>query len=191
MKNSKSKKILQMTLLIIICTLPIIFISSCGGTNSFSCSACGSTNTYTPFYASGTETLIDYQSCVCPAGCIGFGCNTVCMPTECLYIEYNHSDSDDVTKGFTCYYDDFGCLDNENVMSSGTYTTSSSCLLLSSCSSDIYKEKITNNGVSASQSSSCLGCNVNSENVEPRNVNEAMPRKYPYGCYTMCHNSEE
>lgn len=181
-RRDKIKKLIQLSLLLVLCCIPISVITGCGGTNC-----------YTPFYAGGTDadTMIDYGSCVCPAGCIGFGCNTVCFPTECLYVNYNVGDGSENTTGLIYYYDDFGCLDNENVMSSGSYTTTSNCTLLSALYSKGYTEDVSKSLVKSTYSTSCFGCRLQSQNVESRNLNEIMPRQYPYGCYTVCHEEEK
>lgn len=87
--SARNKKIIQLLVLIGLCCIPIVAITGCSSGKTFACKTCGSSYTYTPFYASGVTndaTKIEYESCVCPNGCIGFGCNSSCCPTEVLYV---------------------------------------------------------------------------------------------------------
>lgn len=194
MKNNRSRRerVMQMVLLVALCCVPMFVITGCSGEHSLSCMLCGSSATYTPIVAYGMdeELGIEYTSCVGPAGYLGCGCSSLCFPTECLVVSYEYEN--ELTSASICYYDDFGCLDNEGVMSTGYYNTSNTCLGGAvTVSNDTYVENVRKDSVSANQTSYCLGCSYDEQEVEPRYLNEIMPRQYPYGCCTMFYDEEE
>ena len=195
----KKDKVKQLLALLGICTLPIIAtaFSGCGIKQKFTCQMCGSSKTYTPVYAHGTTTdgttSYEYTSCVGPAGCVGFGCNTVCWPTECMYVK--ETQDNQTVNGAVYYYDKVGCIgcseEGNDSLSKGRYTQSFTCLGIT-CASDIYVEEINEDKNVAYNQSSCLGCDYGEkEYVENKDLNAKLKRKYKQGCASACYEEQE
>ena len=72
----KKKKVIELVTLLSLSLLPLLGIVGCGFSDTVRCSACGDNDTRVGLYASGTESGIEYKSCVGPAGRLGFGCDT-------------------------------------------------------------------------------------------------------------------
>jgi hypothetical protein len=183
------KKVRHLLIILAFCFFPLFFVCGCGFTNYFSCTVCGDSTNQCGVYADGTENNVEYKSCIGPGGCCGFGLNTCLWPTECLSV----STTEGAVKENGCiyYYDDFGCISDGNSKSNGTYTKSFTCLGCT-CAGEEYTEVVADEIV-AKSSSSCFGCQFGSENVEPRYLNNQMPRQFENGCCGTCssENSEE
>lgn len=193
----KKEKVKQILILLGLCTFPIVpvALSGCGIKQSFTCKMCGSSSTYTPLYASGTAeangTKYEYTSCVGPAGCVGFGCNTSCWPTECMYIQITENSS--TTNGTIYYYDKTGCIgcseekSEETSLSKGQYSDTLGCMGIN-CSTSTYVEEINEDKPVAYTQQSCFGCTVGEkEYVDSRKYNDALDRKYEHGCASACY----
>lgn len=167
----KSIKILQLISIIFICCIPLFLITGCA------------TSGY------DEEKSIEYSSCVGPAGIIGCGCS--CLPTECLSVEFVDSSTGAEVSGTVNYYDNCGCIDNDDVKIIGTYNVDVSCFGCTFCSSS-YQE-ITQNDTSTAKRDNynCLGCMTDSSHVSSKDYNKRMPRQYPYGCFGCFHNEED
>lgn len=185
--SGRNKKAAQFLILIGIVILPVFVLTGC---KSFTCTWCGSPNTYTPLCASGTEYDVDYSSCIGPAAIFNCGLSTCIWPTECMTVSFVPGDGSEVVKGSVCYYDSFGCIDGENSMSNGSYSTSLNCGACGTCGfcgfcgscinygvcSD-YRENVYSDSTIANQG---IGCAKTT--VDPRNYNNSLPRQYASGC---------
>ena len=189
--SNRDKKAVQLLSLTGLAALPLISVMGCGMARSFSCTMCGSSTTYTPIYASGTEetTDIEYQSCIGPASVINCGLNTQCWPTECMYVKFKNDENVAVT-GTVCYYNKFGCIDDKDVMSVGSYGESVNCLV-SWCSVGKYTEKVNSDGTKATKATNCFGITCNESPTDVRNYNDALPRQFKFGCCSACHGEDE
>lgn len=190
----RKDKIKQLMILLGICVLPMIAaaFSGCGIKQSYSCRMCGSSTTYTPVYASGIaddgDSQYEYTSCVGPAGCIGFGCNTACWPTECISIKKT------TTTGVVIYYDPVGCIGcsgESTSLSKGKYNDNVSCLGIT-CASSTYVEEINADKSVAYTTASCFGCTIGEkEYVNNLNLNNSVDRKFEHGCASACYEDNE
>lgn len=199
----KRKKFLEIFILCFMCCMPIGIVLGCNSeSEKFSCKMFGSIKTYTPLYASGTEIdkndnydrQIEYISCVGPSGCVGVGCGTSCIPTECLYVnmtgESVNGDAEDNydMSGIVYYYDNVGCVGKDDSMSVGVYNRSTNvmgCNVMPLCDG-VYKEKVLNDGTdSVNANVHIFGCTFGETPTEYMDLNNSLPRKYKYGCATF------
>lgn len=183
----KRKKVIQLVTLLSLSMLPLLGIVGCGFSDSMRCTACGDNDTRLGVYASGTESGIEYKSCVGPAGILGFGCDTSCWPTECLEVKQMKA-SDDTFSGRIYYYNDWGCIGNSAQESKGKYSQGFSCLGIS-CEGEEYRESVTKKGTVASIESTCLGIGCKDKQSEKsRDYNSQMPRQFETGCWSCTGN---
>lgn len=179
--SPRSKKAVQFFILIIGILLPVFIFTGC---KSFTCTWCGYSNTYTPFFSSGTESGITYDSCIGPAAVVNCGLNTFLWPTECMTVKFRPDNGEDIVTGNVCYYDSFGCIDGKNSMSAGRYSMSFNCGTCGICRAcgvcglcTDYREDVYSDKTVAYDGISC-----NKEETDPRNYNDLLPRQYPRGC---------
>jgi len=165
------------TLLIFIVVITIAFSSGC-----VTCTACGDNGNRLLFYANGTDDSgVEYISCVGPAGCLGFGLNSKCWPTECTYVNMPLSSHEELS-GCVTYYNKMGCIANSDVKSNGMYSFNTSCLGVV-CSGEKYYEKVTDS-IEAKEQSTMFGVGCgNAFSVDPRYYNVLMPRQFKEGCW--------
>ena len=177
--QAEKKERMKTIALMVIFVLIIVggFASGC-----VQCTYCGDDNTRFFVYASGTsDEGIQYKSCVGPAGCLGFGINSKCWPTECTYIK-NVSGSYGELTGCIKYYNTAGCIANSNVKSEGKYSGSITCLGIS-CWGNKYVETVAET-TKAKEQNTCLGINCGSaSSTESKNYNSTMPRQFTKGCW--------
>jgi len=105
--QNEKKEIIKTIIMIIAFVLIITggFASGC-----VRCTNCGDDDTRFFLYASGTsEEGVQYKSCVGPAGCLGFGIDSKCWPTECVYVERATTSNEQLT-GCVTYYNKTGCI---------------------------------------------------------------------------------
>ena len=147
------------------------------------CTNCGADDNRLIIYASGTtEDGYKYKSCVGPAGCLGFGLNSKCWPTECINVKYSDIEGTQ-TSGCVTYYNTMGCIAKADVKSQGKYTTSLNCLGIQ-CVGNEYVEN-TAETTKAVRRTTCLGMGCGeSETIEPSYYNEKMPRQFVKGCWS-------
>lgn len=206
-RNSRRKKFTELLILFALCFLPLMVLAGCGMTDSFSCKMCGSPDTKTPIYASGEvkqetekyDRTITYQSCVGPAGCIGLGFNTSCLPTECQFVSMTgdeitgHSDEDKYEmSGIIYYYNGFGCIKPDTAKTLAVYHKSFDCMGLGCMPicGGVYKEE-TYGGEEVraySADGNCGSCTMGDEPSDSLDLNEGIPRQFTYGCTSACHD---
>lgn len=147
------------------------------------CTACGSDYNRFYIYASGTsDNGIDYKSCVGPAGCLGLGINSKCWPTECISIQRNLSNGNELS-GCVTYYNEAGCIAKSNVKSVGKYKDSVTCGGID-CAGTKYVETVAET-TNAKERKTFLGINCgNAASVESHNYNIQMPRQFTKGCWS-------
>ena len=176
------KEIRQVILLIVLCSLPLLVITGCGGGNCIQCSNCGDDNTRLFIFAKGTDSNgIEYTSCVGPAGVLGFGLNSKCWPTECVSIKQGSSGGQQLS-GCVTFYNGLGCIDKTEVKSSGKYSDSVTCLGIK-CVGKEYMETVAET-TKATEANSCFGCSCrDKQSTYPKNYNSTMPRSFLYGCW--------
>lgn len=183
----KKKKVIELVTLLSLSLLPLLGIVGCGFSDTVRCSACGDNDTRVGLYASGTESGIEYKSCVGPAGILGFGCDTACWPTECLKVK--SSSSSETLSGCVYYYNDWGCIGKATEESKGSYSKDTTCLGIA-CEGEEYKESVTDSGVSATRTSTCLGISCGEkESTNSKDYNAQMPRQFVNGCWS-CKGNE-
>lgn len=185
----KSKKFLRGIYLMIGCCIPMIFVAGCGISDTIKCTACGDSSTRVLCYASGkTDSGIEYRSCVGLSGCLGLGCDTKCLPVECLTVEANKKNEN--ISGTVCYYNSFGCIDPETAKSHGEFEQNSSCMGCN-CSGEKYVEDITDEKSEAYTQDQFMRIKCgNAENVTSEELSKKMPRQFPKGCWS-CSAPEE
>ena len=178
----RKEKIVQVFILILICTLPFMTMLGCGSDSCIRCTMCGDTDTRMIFYANGTDPNgVEYMSCVGPAAIFGFGIDSKCWPTECVYVKKQMSD--ERLTGCVTYYNETGCISNTKVKSNGNYQNNMTCLGIS-CVGTSYNEVVAES-TQASVGSSCLGISCgDTQSVNSRGMNERMPRMFVNGCWT-------
>lgn len=147
------------------------------------CTNCGADDTRFFVYASGTSSDgVDYKSCVGPAGCLGFGINSKCWPTECVSVEKASSDGKKLS-GCVTYYNEIGCIANSGVKSEGKYSDEVTCFGIS-CSGKKYIETVAEN-TQAKEQTTCLGIGCgNAVAAEAKDYNAEMPRQFIRGCWS-------
>ena len=188
------KRVFQVLLIIVVCSIPLIFMCSCGGSNNFKCVWCGDAENRALIYASGSNELgIKYKSCVGISGCIGVGCGTKLMPVECMEFEISSS-AFESTSGYIVYYED-GCVDGENVKYHAVVRNDNNCSCTQSTTEiDDYGDQIT-----IKNKDSCLGCVTNESEVTYTKdetifgdiYDIIMPeRQFPIGCWSCGGNDE-
>ena len=179
----KRKKFFRGVFLVLGCCVPLLFVAGCGLTDTIKCTWCGDSKNRVLCYSSGTTSAgTEYKSCVGPSGCLGLGCNTRCIPVECLYIEKT-KDKEKFT-GTVCYYNSFGCIDSENAKSHGEFDRNTTCLGLN-CVGEHYVEDITDEKTEAYTQDNCLGASCGSkEYVKSEDLSKALPRQFPNGCWS-------
>lgn len=182
--SQKPEKITIKDTIISIATLIIFFAIVIIGFSSgcISCTACGGDDNRLILFANGTDDNgVEYISCVGPAGCLGFGLNSKCWPTECTYVKLALSSNEELS-GCVTYYNKTGCIANSDVKSNGTYSQNTSCLGVV-CSGEKYYEKVGESTEAREQNTTCgVGCG-NTVVVNKRNYNEKMPRQFKTGCW--------
>lgn len=180
--DNNKKQAKQILFLVALCCFPLIFITGCGIGNCIQCSACGDDNTRILVCAKGTDDNgVEYTSCVGPAGCLGFGLNTKCWPTECVSVKEGGSSRE--MSGCVTYYNGCGCVDRTEVKSVGKYSDSVTCLGIK-CAGKEYVETVADT-TKATEVTSCLGISCGSkESVDPKDYNSSMPRAFTYGCWS-------
>ena len=184
----KSKKVLRGIYLILGCCIPMLFVAGCGITDTIKCTWCGDSSNRVLCYASGTQDGVKYHSFVGPSGCLGLGCDTRCLPVECMTVESNRG-NESVT-GVIYYYNSFGCVDGDTAKSHGEYKWNTNCFGCN-CVGEKYVEDITDEKSEAYKQDSCLGVTCgNKESVESTDISKAMPRQFPKGCWS-CSAPEE
>lgn len=192
-KSNRNMKAAQFLILIGIIILPVFVLTGC---KSFTCTWCGSSNTYTPLCASGTESGVEYSSCIGPAAILNCGCGTCLWPTECLSVRFVHGKQSDIVNGCVYYYDSCGCISGEDSMSSGRYSslyncganggcgTCGTCGFCGSCTD--YSEEVYSDKTIAYEGFGCF----NGE-TDPRNYNNSLPRQYAHGCCGIFTDDDE
>lgn len=167
---------------IIIFVVLILIIASGFASGCVRCTACGADDTRFYLCASGTSpTGVEYKSCVGPAGCLGFGINSKCWPTECESIKKNSS-SGNTLSGCVIYYNEAGCIAKSDVKSEGQYTDTITCLGIG-CMGKKYVER-TAETTQAKEQNNCLGIGCGGKAVvESRDYNSMMPRQFEKGCW--------
>lgn len=147
------------------------------------CTNCGSDDNRFFVYASGTSNKgVEYKSCVGPAGCLGFGINSKCWPTECISIQRNSSDGKELS-GCVTYYNETGCIANSGVKSEGKYSDQATCYGVS-CIGTKYVETVAETTQATAQST-CLGVKCGkAAATESHNYNADMPRQFTKGCWS-------
>lgn len=185
----RSKKIIRGICLMLGCCAPLLFVAGCGLTDTIQCTWCGDSTNRAICYSSGTTSAgLQYKSIVGLSGCLGIGCNTQCLPVECLFVK--KSDGQQKYTGTVCYYNSFGCVNGDEAKSHGEYSQTTTCLGVN-CSSLKYVEDITDEKSEAYTRSSCLGIPCGGkEYVESRDLSKQMPRQFPKGCWS-CSKPEE
>lgn len=183
--SSRNKKAAQFLVLIGMVVLPVMVFTGC---KSFSCTWCGSSSTFTPLCASGTSNGVEYSSCIGPAAVLSCGLNTCLWPTECSSVKFIPSSGNEIIKGRVCYYDSCGCIDGEDSMSIGYYSTFANCGGCATCGVCNYKEEVYSDKTVASTGCVELGCNTTETDL--RNYNDSLPRQYPKGCCTVFDDEE-
>lgn len=178
----EKKKISQAVILLLLCCFPFLTLMGCGSDSCIRCTACGDDDTRMLIYASGTDANgVEYLSCVGPAGIFGFGVDSKCWPTECVYVKKQNDTS--LLTGCVSYYNETGCISNTKVKSNGEYQDSYSCLGIS-CFGTTYQETVAES-TRAAEGASCLGMSCGgSQAVTSRNYNAEMPRMFQDGCWT-------
>ena len=180
LKNSENKKEAIQTIIVMAALILLIvggFLSGC-----VRCTNCGNDDNRFFIYASGTsEEGVDYQSCVGPAGCLGFGVNSKCWPTECLHVKGVTSERN--VSGCVTYYNEVGCIANSGVKSVGKYDDQVSCFGIN-CVGTKYVETVAET-TKAREQFTCLGMKCGNETADnSRNYNSTMPRQFEKGCWS-------
>ena len=147
------------------------------------CTNCGDDDTRLFICAKGTSsTGIEYTSLVGPAGCLGFGVDSKCWPTECVSVKYASEDGQDVS-GCVTYYNEIGCIDKTNVKSEGKYSGDIGCFGIS-CAGEKYVETVAET-TKAKNQATCLGIKCGTESsTDARGYNAEMPRQFTKGCWS-------
>lgn len=178
----KKEKALHVLVLMLICTLPFMTLLGCGSDSCIRCTMCGDDDTRMLVYATGTDQNgVEYISCIGPAAIFGFGVDSKCWPTECVYVRQNSGEAQ--LTGCVKYYNETGCISNTNVKSNGDYKDSLTCLGIA-CFGSSYNEVVAES-TKASERASCLGLSCGSpKSVQSRDLNKTMPRMFVNGCWT-------
>lgn len=191
------EKIFKILCLIGMCFVPLGIVTGCGITDSLRCENCGDNDTRLVFYAAGTtEEGLDYQSCVGCGGCLGFGLDSKCWPTECEYIHGEEGDTQ--ISGWVYYYNNYGCIDESDIYSYGTYSYGQTCMGIE-CGGERYVESNTGDSKKAYVQTTCLGVACGSkENIESVDLSSQLERQFEKGCWSCSgkkkndsHNSEK
>lgn len=180
------KKFREIGLMIAFCSMPLLFGTGCGFSDWFQCASCGDDGTRMICFATQKQDNGDeYLSCLGPAACINFGCDSSCFPTECMYVKHV-VDENESEVGIVYYYDD-GCVGEHESNSSGQYSDSYTCMGMSCtpCSGEKYTEKREGDSVQAFKQNTCFGC-ANGEEVKEkdRGYNTKWIRQFSKGCFS-------
>lgn len=180
-KDKTDRKDIIKTILVWVAIIGIVVIGFASG--CVRCTNCGADDTRFFVYASGTSTEgIDYKSCVGPAGCLGFGLNSKCWPTECTSVKGTTVGGNDLS-GCVTYYNAAGCVANSEVKSEGKYSNQITCMGIG-CAGTKYVETVAET-TKAKEQSTCLGIGCgNSTSVEAKDYNSIMPRQFSKGCWS-------
>lgn len=176
-ENKKEDFISFIVLIVGIIALIIGFSSDC-----IRCTNCGDDDNRLVIYASGRdENGVEYKSCVGPAGCLGFGINSKCWPTECVYVE-KYAENSKIS-GCVTYYNKAGCISKSEVKSEGEYSDELTCFNIS-CFGEKYVETVAESE-RATTSSSCFGIKCGgASDTEFQGLNDIMPRQFSKGCWS-------
>ncbi len=187
--SKKQKKAIHILILSSLCIIPLLTTTGCFNESKFGCELCGDSYTYTPIYSQGSINNTEYKSCLCPAGVLGIGTGCSLFPTECLEIS-NPDGIANSNKGTVYYYDEPGCIADNNGTSFSKGKYIKGCTILNfSVSTDEYREDNTKDKQNATQQSTCLGCAIDERSAVFLNANDTLPRQYPKGIFSSCDDS--